>query len=169
MTKYFVATDMLRLSLLTLFLRFWNVNNDIMIFRQTGQTANDLHTSFHFFLFSSFDLVFLFIFTPKIFFIISGLVNPLFIISCPRTSVGVHGRVSVSVVSDERKVRELIMDCVTVPGDPQDVKVTPINSTAIHVEWKPPKAKDQNGVIRGYHIHVQEVREEVSLRLLHDQ
>ncbi|XP_070527303.1 tyrosine-protein phosphatase Lar isoform X10 [Cardiocondyla obscurior] len=47
-----------------------------------------------------------------------------------------------------------------VPGDPQDVKVTSINSTAIHVEWKPPKAKDQNGVIRGYHIHVQEVREE---------
>ncbi|XP_011267774.1 tyrosine-protein phosphatase Lar isoform X7 [Camponotus floridanus] len=47
-----------------------------------------------------------------------------------------------------------------VPGDPQDVKVTPINSTAIHVEWKPPKATDQNGVIRGYHIHVQEVREE---------
>ncbi|XP_039306144.1 tyrosine-protein phosphatase Lar isoform X7 [Solenopsis invicta] len=47
-----------------------------------------------------------------------------------------------------------------MPGDPQDVKVTPINSTAIHVEWKPPKAKDQNGVIRGYHIHVQEVREE---------
>ncbi|XP_011267772.1 tyrosine-protein phosphatase Lar isoform X5 [Camponotus floridanus] len=47
-----------------------------------------------------------------------------------------------------------------MPGDPQDVKVTPINSTAIHVEWKPPKATDQNGVIRGYHIHVQEVREE---------
>ncbi|XP_018347632.1 PREDICTED: tyrosine-protein phosphatase Lar isoform X6 [Trachymyrmex septentrionalis] len=47
-----------------------------------------------------------------------------------------------------------------VPGDPQDVKVTPINSTTIHVEWKPPKTKEQNGVIRGYHIHVQEVREE---------
>ncbi|XP_029041866.1 tyrosine-protein phosphatase Lar isoform X4 [Osmia bicornis bicornis] len=47
-----------------------------------------------------------------------------------------------------------------VPGDPQDVKATPINSTAIHVEWKPPKSKEQNGVIRGYHIHVQEVREE---------
>ncbi|XP_024872165.1 tyrosine-protein phosphatase Lar isoform X8 [Temnothorax curvispinosus] len=47
-----------------------------------------------------------------------------------------------------------------MPGDPQDVKVTPINSTAIHVKWQPPKAKDQNGVIRGYHIHVQEVREE---------
>ncbi|XP_076625271.1 tyrosine-protein phosphatase Lar isoform X9 [Colletes latitarsis] len=47
-----------------------------------------------------------------------------------------------------------------VPGDPQDVKATPINSTAIHVEWKPPKPKEQNGVIRGYQIHVQEVREE---------
>ncbi|XP_017767249.1 PREDICTED: tyrosine-protein phosphatase Lar isoform X4 [Eufriesea mexicana] len=46
-----------------------------------------------------------------------------------------------------------------VPGDPQDVKVTPINSTAIHVEWKPPKLKEQNGVLRGYHIHVQEVGE----------
>ncbi|XP_011638691.1 tyrosine-protein phosphatase Lar isoform X12 [Pogonomyrmex barbatus] len=55
-----------------------------------------------------------------------------------------------------------------VPGDPQDVKVTPINSTAIHVEWKPPKAKDQNGVIRGYHIHVQEVREEGKDTLLNE-
>ncbi|XP_066595289.1 tyrosine-protein phosphatase Lar isoform X3 [Prorops nasuta] len=44
-----------------------------------------------------------------------------------------------------------------VPGDPQDVKVTPINSTAIHVSWKPPKVKEQNGLIRGYHIHVQEI------------
>ncbi|XP_026300843.1 tyrosine-protein phosphatase Lar isoform X11 [Apis mellifera] len=52
-------------------------------------------------------------------------------------------------------------DAVKMPGDPQDVKVTPINSTAIHVEWKPPKSKEQNGVIRGYHIHVQEVREEM--------
>ncbi|XP_012542429.1 tyrosine-protein phosphatase Lar isoform X8 [Monomorium pharaonis] len=47
-----------------------------------------------------------------------------------------------------------------VPGDPQSVLATAINSTAIRVEWKPPKVKDQNGVIRGYHIHVQEVREE---------
>ncbi|XP_076680114.1 tyrosine-protein phosphatase Lar isoform X4 [Andrena cerasifolii] len=47
-----------------------------------------------------------------------------------------------------------------VPGDPQDVVLTPINSTAIHVKWKPPKSKEQNGVIRGYHVHVQEVREE---------
>lgn len=53
--------------------------------------------------------------------------------------------------------------CVLVPGDPQDVKVQAINSTAIHVQWKPPLEKDRNGVIRGYHIHVQETREEVLL------
>ncbi|XP_025828813.1 tyrosine-protein phosphatase Lar isoform X1 [Agrilus planipennis] len=47
-----------------------------------------------------------------------------------------------------------------VPGDPQDVKATPINSTAIKVSWQPPQAKDRNGIIRGYHIHVQETREE---------
>ncbi|XP_051170943.1 tyrosine-protein phosphatase Lar isoform X3 [Leptopilina boulardi] len=46
-----------------------------------------------------------------------------------------------------------------VPGDPQDVRATPINSSSIHVVWKPPKSKDQNGVIRGYHIHIQEVSE----------
>lgn len=50
----------------------------------------------------------------------------------------------------------------TVPGDPQDVKATPINSTTIKVNWKPPLAKDRNGIIRGYHIHVQETKEEVS-------
>ncbi|XP_032669118.1 tyrosine-protein phosphatase Lar isoform X5 [Odontomachus brunneus] len=47
-----------------------------------------------------------------------------------------------------------------MPGDPQNVTATAINSTAIRVQWNPPKEKDQNGVIRGYHIHVQEVREE---------
>uniref|UniRef100_A0A1B6E7X3 protein-tyrosine-phosphatase n=1 Tax=Clastoptera arizonana TaxID=38151 RepID=A0A1B6E7X3_9HEMI len=47
-----------------------------------------------------------------------------------------------------------------VPGDPQDVKVHEINSTAIHVQWKPPVEKDRNGIIRGYHIHVQEIKEE---------
>jgi netrin-G3 ligand len=49
----------------------------------------------------------------------------------------------------------------TVPGHPQDVKVKPINSTAIHVQWKPPAEKNRNGIIRGYHIHVQETKEEV--------
>ncbi|XP_073823326.1 tyrosine-protein phosphatase Lar isoform X3 [Musca autumnalis] len=47
-----------------------------------------------------------------------------------------------------------------VPGDPQEVKATPLNSTSIHVNWKPPLEKDRNGIIRGYHIHVQEVRDE---------
>lgn len=47
-----------------------------------------------------------------------------------------------------------------VPGQPQDVKVTSINSTSIHVTWKPPPEKEKNGIIRGYHIHVQEFREE---------
>ncbi|XP_071869814.1 tyrosine-protein phosphatase Lar isoform X6 [Bombus fervidus] len=47
-----------------------------------------------------------------------------------------------------------------VPGHPQNVTVTPINSTTIHVKWRPPTSKEQNGVIRGYHIHVQEMREE---------
>lgn len=50
----------------------------------------------------------------------------------------------------------------TVPGDPQDVKALPINSTSIKVTWKPPLAKDRNGIIRGYHIHVQETKEEVN-------
>ncbi|XP_037294800.1 tyrosine-protein phosphatase Lar isoform X2 [Manduca sexta] len=47
-----------------------------------------------------------------------------------------------------------------VPGEPQDVKVTAINSTSIHVTWKPPQEKEKNGIIRGYHVHVQEIREE---------
>ncbi|CAB0009551.1 unnamed protein product [Nesidiocoris tenuis] len=47
-----------------------------------------------------------------------------------------------------------------VPGHPQDVKVNTINSTAVHVTWKPPAEKNRNGIIRGYHIHVQETKEE---------
>lgn len=52
-----------------------------------------------------------------------------------------------------------------MPGDPQDVKATPINSTTIKVNWKPPLAKERNGVIRGYHIHVQEMKEEVGRQI----
>ncbi|XP_044590201.1 tyrosine-protein phosphatase Lar isoform X7 [Cotesia glomerata] len=47
-----------------------------------------------------------------------------------------------------------------VPGNPQDVTATALNSTTIRVEWKPPRVNDQNGVIRGYHVHIQEVAEE---------
>lgn len=57
-----------------------------------------------------------------------------------------------------------IFECL-VPGDPQEVKATPLNSTSIHVNWKPPLEKDRNGIIRGYHIHVQEVRDEVRFLL----
>lgn len=51
---------------------------------------------------------------------------------------------------------------LTVPGEPQDVLAVPVNSTTIKVTWKPPKEKNRNGIIRGYHIHVQEMRDEVS-------
>lgn len=50
-----------------------------------------------------------------------------------------------------------------MPGDPQDVRANPVNSTTINVVWKPPQEKDRNGIIRGYHIHVQETKEEVSV------
>lgn len=48
-----------------------------------------------------------------------------------------------------------------MPGEPQDVRVNAVNSTTIHVAWKPPLDKDKNGIIMGYHIHVQETKEEV--------
>ncbi|XP_077297678.1 tyrosine-protein phosphatase Lar isoform X3 [Arctopsyche grandis] len=47
-----------------------------------------------------------------------------------------------------------------VPGEAQDVRASPINSTALHVTWKPPQEKDRNGIIRGYHVHVQEIKDE---------
>lgn len=52
----------------------------------------------------------------------------------------------------------------TVPGEPQNVRVNVLNSTALGVQWKPPQEKDRNGIIRGYHIHVQEPRDEVSVQ-----
>ncbi|KAL4709306.1 hypothetical protein ACJJTC_013366 [Scirpophaga incertulas] len=47
-----------------------------------------------------------------------------------------------------------------VPGEPQDVKVNIINSTAVNVTWKPPHDKDKHGIIRGYHVHLQELNED---------
>jgi len=52
---------------------------------------------------------------------------------------------------------------ITVPGPPTDVKVLPVNSTTIHVQWRPPTEEDRHGIIRGYHIHVQEAKPEVSV------
>ena len=50
---------------------------------------------------------------------------------------------------------------VPVPGAPKDIIATPINSTTINVRWSPPDEKERNGIIRGYHIHVQEASLEV--------
>lgn len=45
------------------------------------------------------------------------------------------------------------------------MRVNAINSTALHVAWKPPQDKDRNGIIMGYHIHVQETKEEVCVNI----
>lgn len=39
-----------------------------------------------------------------------------------------------------------------VPNEPRKVKVEAINSTSLLVEWEPPQAKEQNGIIRGYQV-----------------
>lgn len=44
-----------------------------------------------------------------------------------------------------------------VPGEPRDVKASALNSSSVMIEWKAPLNKEQNGLIRGYQIHVQEV------------
>ncbi|XP_054706437.1 tyrosine-protein phosphatase Lar-like isoform X2 [Uloborus diversus] len=50
-----------------------------------------------------------------------------------------------------------------VPGMPQDVQATAINSTTINVRWKAPANRDRNGLIRGYQIHVHEMNKEGDL------
>ncbi|XP_055886068.1 tyrosine-protein phosphatase Lar-like isoform X5 [Biomphalaria glabrata] len=44
-----------------------------------------------------------------------------------------------------------------VPGKPKKVRVEAANSTSIMVEWDPPGAKEQNGLIRGYQVHYIEI------------
>ncbi|KAH3831840.1 hypothetical protein DPMN_105112, partial [Dreissena polymorpha] len=41
----------------------------------------------------------------------------------------------------------------SVPNDPKRVTVQEVNSTTIYVEWRPPKAKDRNGILRGYYVY----------------
>ncbi|XP_055372235.1 tyrosine-protein phosphatase Lar isoform X2 [Condylostylus longicornis] len=65
-----------------------------------------------------------------------------------------------SVGDGPRSLPVIIRTLEDVPGDPQNVQVTALNSTSIHVIWEPPLEKDRNGIIRGYHIHVQETRDE---------
>ena len=43
----------------------------------------------------------------------------------------------------------------TVPGEPQNVRARPVNSSSVEVSWDPPVDNDKNGVIRGYQIFVQ--------------
>jgi hypothetical protein len=43
----------------------------------------------------------------------------------------------------------------SVPGEPTNVQATILNSSSVQVSWDPPVDKDQNGIIRGYQIHVQ--------------
>lgn len=42
--------------------------------------------------------------------------------------------------------------CVVVPGEPRRVRLEAINSTTVHVQWRPPLEREQNGVIRGYQV-----------------
>ena len=44
---------------------------------------------------------------------------------------------------------------VKVPGEPQNVHASAINSSSVEVVWDPPADRDRNGVIRGYQIYVQ--------------
>ncbi|UXI17727.1 RING finger protein 11 [Sarcoptes scabiei] len=44
-----------------------------------------------------------------------------------------------------------------VPREPQDVKIQVLNSSSIKVSWKEPIDSSNNGLIRGYQIHVQEI------------
>ena len=42
-----------------------------------------------------------------------------------------------------------------VPGEPTNLEAKVLNSSTVGVTWDPPIDKDQNGIIRGYQIHVQ--------------
>jgi len=59
------------------------------------------------------------------------------------------------------KFNELFVD--SVPGEPRNVQLTALNSTTIKVTWRPPINKEQNGIIRGYQIHLQELNKEGDL------
>lgn len=46
---------------------------------------------------------------------------------------------------------------------PLDVDAKPLNSTTVHVRWRPPANRDRNGLIRGYQVHIQEMNKEGDL------
>ncbi|XP_060552124.1 tyrosine-protein phosphatase Lar-like isoform X6 [Ruditapes philippinarum] len=45
----------------------------------------------------------------------------------------------------------------SVPNEPKRVQVQAVNSTTIYVEWRPPRSKERNGMIRGYYIYYNQV------------
>ena len=48
---------------------------------------------------------------------------------------------------------------ITVPGEPKKVQVQAVNSTTIYVEWRPPRSRERNGIIRGYYVYFVELGE----------
>lgn len=52
----------------------------------------------------------------------------------------------------------------SVPGQPQEVKVVANDTTSLQVTWQPPLDKDQNGIINGYHVYVQELQDQVATK-----
>ncbi len=42
-----------------------------------------------------------------------------------------------------------------MPGEPQNVRASAVNSSSVRVDWDPPAEDDRNGVIRGYQIFVE--------------
>ena len=41
---------------------------------------------------------------------------------------------------------------VVPTASPQEVKVINITTVSVHLQWKPPPQKEQNGRIRGYKV-----------------
>ena len=48
---------------------------------------------------------------------------------------------------------------IPVPGEPRIVKLEPINSTAVAIQWQPPSDNQPSSVIRGYQIHYARINE----------
>ncbi|KAL4236406.1 hypothetical protein ACF0H5_004791 [Mactra antiquata] len=47
----------------------------------------------------------------------------------------------------------------SVPNEPKKVEVEDVNSTTIFVSWRAPRAKERNGIIRGYYVYCAELDE----------
>lgn len=52
-----------------------------------------------------------------------------------------------------------IVTFLLVPNEPKRVIVQAVNSTTIFVEWRAPRSKERNGIIRGYYVYYAELDE----------